>query len=59
MKTLLKLVSYSGLALSIIPPLLFWAGKLSMQANLRLLVAGMFLWFGTAIFWIRHEKTEA
>jgi len=56
MKTVLRLVSYLGLALSVIPPLLLWAGRIEMSTNRVLLNVGMCLWFGTAIFWIKREK---
>ena len=57
MKIALRLVSYLGLALSIVPPLLLWAGKLDLATNYVLLNTGMVLWFGTSIFWIKkHEE---
>lgn len=58
MKTALRLVSYLGLALSVVPSLLVWAGKIDMSTNYMLLNVGMFLWFGSAVFWIKREKTE-
>lgn len=59
MKLLLKPISYVGLALTVISPLLVWAGKLDMATNYKLLIVGMVLWFGTAIFWVKkHEESE-
>jgi hypothetical protein len=58
MQTVLRLVSFLGLTLSVVPPLLLWAGRIDLATNHALLIVGMFLWFGTAIFWIKHEKTE-
>ena len=59
MKLILKSISYVGLGMSIIPPLLVWAGILDMATNYKLLIVGMFLWFGTAIFWVKkHEESE-
>jgi len=55
MKTVLKLVSYTGLALSLVPAFLFFAGKLDRPVYLNLLIAGMILWFATAIFWIKSD----
>lgn len=54
-KTLLKLISYLGLAMSILPAMLFFAGKLDRQTYLNLLIVGMILWFSTAIFWIKSD----
>ena len=59
MKLTLRLISYLGLALSVVSPVLYWAGQVPSSTNYTLLVVGMFLWFGTAIFWIKPEKHEA
>jgi len=56
MKNALRFVSYLGLALSIIPPLLLWAGKLDLSTNYLLLNIGMVLWFGTSIFWVKKHQ---
>ena len=53
----LKLISYLGLALSIVPAMLVFAGKITLQTNLNLMILGMLLWFGTSIFWIKRDKT--
>jgi hypothetical protein len=55
--TLLRLISYLGLALSVLPSLFVFAGVLSMAANLQLMAVGTVLWFGTAVFWIKPSKT--
>jgi len=55
MKIALRLVSYLGLALSVIPPLLLWAGKLDVSTNYLLLNIGMVLWFSTSIFWVKKH----
>ena len=54
-KILLQLLSLVGLALSILPAFGVFAGALSKEAYFQWLVAGMFLWFGTAIFWIKGD----
>ncbi len=59
MTLVLRLISYLGLALSVIPPVLVWAGKLDMATNYVLLNIGMVLWFGSAIFWIKPDQHEA
>ena len=58
MNSILKTISYLGLAITIAAPLLVWAGKLSIDANKTLLVVRMPVWFGSAVFWIKREKTE-
>jgi hypothetical protein len=57
MKTALKLISYLSLALTIAAPLLVWAGQISIETNKTLLIVGMFLWFGSAIGWIKHDPS--
>ena len=54
-KYILQAISYMGLALSIIPALLVFGGILSKEVYLWLMLVGMVLWFGTAIFWIRKD----
>lgn len=55
LKLLLQIVSYVGLALSIIPAFLMYAGTVSREAYLWWMLVGMFLWFGTAIFWVKGD----
>ena len=57
MKTLLQAISYVGLTITVAAPLLLWAGRITVDANRALLIAGMFLWFGSAIFWIKHDPS--
>lgn len=58
MKTALRLVSYLGLALTVLPAFFVLAGSLSLPVYYKIINAGMVLWFATAIFWIKAEKTE-
>jgi len=51
----LKVVSYLGLALSILPAFLTFGGLVSRETYLQLMVLGMVLWFGTAIFWVKRD----
>lgn len=54
-KHILQAISYVGLAFSIIPAFLVFGGFLSREIYYHLMVVGMLLWFGTAIFWIRKD----
>ena len=54
-KKVLRIVSYAGLALSIIPAFMVFGGVLTKETYLRLLFLGMVLWFGTAVFWIKKD----
>jgi len=58
MQILLRVVSYLGLALTVGPALLVFAGSLEPATCHRLMIVGMLLWFGAGVFWIKPEKTE-
>lgn len=54
-KLILKVISFIGLALSIIPSILFFVGTISRDNYLSAMVVGMFMWFGAAVFWVKKE----
>ena len=57
--TILKSLSYIALVLTIVPSILVLAGKLDITTNKNLMVAGMFMWFITAPFWMnRKDENE-
>lgn len=58
MKSILKLVSYLGLALSLIPGLMVFTGRIELETSKNILIAGMLLWFLTAVFWIERSSFE-
>jgi hypothetical protein len=45
MKTILLASAVSGLALTIIPPILYFAWTLDLQRSQQLMTFGMILWF--------------
>lgn len=54
-KFILQTISFAGLALSIIPAFLVFGGILSREIYLHLMVAGMLMWFCTAVFWVKKD----
>lgn len=54
-KIILQAISFSGLALSTISPILVFTEVLSKDMYLNLMIAGMLMWFGSAIFWIKKD----
>lgn len=54
-KRMLQMISFTGLALSIIPSFLVFGEILSKEVYFRLMAAGMLTWFCTAVFWIRKD----
>ena len=49
MRQLLTLIGYLGLALTIVPAILVFAGSLEMEQHKWLMLIGLILWFGSAI----------
>ncbi len=56
---LLKLLSYLGLALTLVPSLLVFYGLIELIAYKWLMLAGTLLWFVTAPFWINEDADDA
>lgn len=54
-RRILQAISFAGLALSVIPAFLVFGGILSKEIYLHLMSAGMLMWFGTAVFWVRKD----
>ncbi len=60
MKILLKIISFAGLALTIVPSILHFAGDISLSMHKTLMFIGVIAWFGTAPFWMNSsEESEA
>lgn len=59
MKILLKTGSFLGLALTLVPSLIFFTGDLELSQMKGYMGIGMALWFVTAPFWInKSSKSE-
>ena len=56
MITILKIISFIGLALTIVPSLLVLGGIIQPSLHKQLMAVGMVLWFAGAYFWINKEK---
>lgn len=52
MTALLKILSYSGLALTVVPAVLVLADIISWRTHTVLMLVGAVLWFSTASFWM-------
>jgi len=58
MNTLLKIASLIGLLLTIVPPILFFAGTIGHSDQNFTMFIGTVIWFGSAGFWLgRKVKT--
>jgi hypothetical protein len=56
MKTLLRLISVAGLALTVVPALLVFARVIAWETHAALMLVGTVLWFASAPFWMRQTK---
>lgn len=58
MKNLLKLISLLGLVMSILPPILFFLGKMELSSMKLWMGIGMVVWMVTAPFWINKPSQQ-
>ena len=56
MKPLLKAVSFVGLALTVVPAFLVFAGLVTWHRYATLMLVGTLLWFISAPFWMKHHE---
>jgi hypothetical protein len=57
-KIILIVVSFIGLALTILPSIMVFTRMIEMKLNFNLMIIGTILWFGTAPFWMKSKKLE-
>lgn len=55
MKQLLQLISFAGLALTIVPPILFFHDAITKDNQNALMLIGAFVWFFSAYFWLGRD----
>jgi hypothetical protein len=55
MKTVLKLISFAGLALMFASSILVFNGAVSASSYHLLALAGTLLWFGPVPFWMKRR----
>ena len=53
MKTLLQLASFVGLALTVVPAFLVFAGTISWEQHALAMLIGTLIWFASAPFWMK------
>ena len=58
MKNIVKIISYAGLGLSIIPAILVFNGSINADTCKMLMAAGTFIWFTTAPSWMNKAEEE-
>ena len=55
MKTFTKVLSYIGLALTVVPSFYVFVGNIGWQTHADLMLGGTLLWFATAPFWMKKQ----
>lgn len=58
MNVLWKVLSFAGLALTVVPSLLVFAGNLSWRSHATLMLIGAAVWFATAPLWMRSTRAK-
>jgi hypothetical protein len=57
MRTALKLISFVGLGLTVVPSFLVFAGRITWDTHAALMLVGTVLWYASAPFWMRQTKS--
>lgn len=58
MTALLKILSFAGLGLTVVPAFFVFAGTISWDTHATLMLLGTLLWFATSPFWMREDVAE-
>ena len=51
-----KIISYTGLGLTLIPAFLVFSGVLSLDTSKNLMLVGTIAWFATAPYWMNEPS---
>jgi hypothetical protein len=55
-KTILKVVSFAGLVLTLIPSFIVFYQRIDLDSNKNLMLLGTVLWFATSPFWMNKKS---
>jgi hypothetical protein len=55
-KLVLKIISYAGLVLTLVPSFLVFINRIEFDTNKHLMLLGTVLWFSTCPFWMNKSK---
>lgn len=58
MKNIVKLISYTGLLLTLLPAFFVFYGVISFDTYKWLMAAGTIVWFGSTPFWMNKNKEK-
>jgi hypothetical protein len=57
-KQILKIISFAGLLLTIIPSFMVFFQGIELDTNKYLMLFGTVLWFGSAPFWMNKKANN-
>ena len=55
MTHIFKIISFTGLALTVVPAFFVFTGAITWDLHAILMLVGTLLWFGTAPFWMKES----
>jgi len=55
-RTLLIVISFVGLTLTIVPAFLVFFHRMSLEQNKTIMLVGTIIWFVTAPLWMKQKK---
>lgn len=58
-RIILIIISFVGLALTIVPAFLVFFQTMTLDQNKNLMFIGTIMWFITAPFWMKHKKESS
>ena len=58
MKRTAQVISYLALAATLLPPMLFFADRISLSAAKACLLAAAVVWFVATPLWMEHKATD-
>ena len=59
MKRIIETLSWLSLVLLVGAPVLFYAGRITLETNKLLMLIATIAWFATTLCWMGHEKKTA
>ena len=54
----IKIISFTGLILTLIPSILVYQGDIDLEMNKMLMLIGNFCWFLTAPYWMNKNQNR-
>jgi hypothetical protein len=58
MKKVFMILAYLSLAATVLAPVLFYGGRISLEANKLLLTIATIVWFVSATLWMREGSSK-